>query len=134
MADSTSETTMVNGVTLWISVSIQLACWGVALMAMVAYTRRSMSALEDFGVEVSRNQLFVIMITDWLVGKWFISLPMLAGIVIGSTYVAFAFLQTGTLRWIWTIASCVVPFACSGWMYLTIRPLFSLLQNDMESL
>jgi len=91
-----------------------------------------MSLLADFGVEISSAQMLVISITDWIIGAWFISFPLLAGLVWGSNYLAFALAQSGLMRVMWTSTGCVIPFVFTGWMYLTMRPLFTMLHQELS--
>ncbi|MCA9075970.1 MAG: hypothetical protein KDA93_13160 [Planctomycetaceae bacterium] len=117
---------------LWLSIFAQLFCWGVTLVALIMYTWRSAEIFQDFGTELSNRQLFVITCIGWFFGAWFVSIPLLVAAVIGVNAIGFALIESHSMRWLWTVLACAVPFVVTLFMFLTVRSAFSSLYNELS--
>lgn len=68
--------------------------------------------------------------TDWIVGAWLITLPLLVAFVMGANILAISIIQTSSLRSLWAVAGCVLPLAATLGMFLTIQSAFIRLPID----
>lgn len=111
---------------------VELLAWGVLLALLVLLVPRQQQMLADFGVPVPRSVQGIFAASDLIATHWYIALPTLAVLVLGSVYLVAVFCRTAVMRLALLVILAVVPLGWALWCHLAMMSVTSQLIQDLS--
>ena len=105
----------------------ELLAWGVLLLLLLFLVPHQRAMLQDFGVPAPRSVVGIIAASNLVTNYWYIAIPSLTMLVLGSVYVVVGFCRTPIMRLAMLTILAVVPLGWALWCHLAMMAVTSQL-------
>jgi type II secretory pathway component PulF len=110
----------------------ELVAWGVLLALLVLLVPRQQQLLADFGAPVPRTVEGIFAASELIGRLWFVAVPLVAILVLGTVYLVVEFSRTPVMRMALLVILAVVPLGWAIWCHLSLMQVTSQLIQELS--
>lgn len=131
-SESDAATSDANSAWLFAGAMLELLAWGVLWGLLGFLVPRQQQMLADFGVAVPETVKGIFAASTLIRTYWYLVLPSIALLVLGTVYLVVAFGRTPVMRVALLVILAIVPLGWALWCHLAMMAVTSQLIQDLS--